>query len=286
MLAKITLCALALLMIGGALHYKPSRDRTLLAMRPADGARLRLMTWNIGYGDLEDDSRAHTKDLQAVAEVILANDPEAVALQELTGADQLENLLGQLKRRYRGAVCSASKTDRVEAVLVKDQSAQFKNLAVGDKCALAATFRQRSSSSSGDNSRSAPEITLVSAHADAFSAARRRTFTGDVVDWARSKNANALVFVAGDFNFELNARNQSNFFTDNLKNDSESYSYVLKYFRDLGRAAGETALNERRIDYIFGPTGDTLFVRRAEVLRSAAVGRMDHWPLLIEVALP
>ncbi|MBA3767796.1 MAG: hypothetical protein H0W99_12575, partial [Acidobacteria bacterium] len=64
---KILLSALALLMIGGAIHFEPSRQRTLLAMRPADGARLRLMTWNIGYGDLEDDSRAHTRDLKAVA---------------------------------------------------------------------------------------------------------------------------------------------------------------------------------------------------------------------------
>ncbi len=277
--AKILLSALALLMIGGAFHYKPSRQRTLLAMRPTDGARLRLMTWNIGYADLEDDSRAHTKDLKAVADVILSNDPEAVALQELTGADQLETLLGQLKRRYRGAVCLTAKTDRVEALLVKDQSAQFQNVNAGDKCALAATFHIRSSSNSS------PEITLVSAHADAFSAARRRTFTGEVVDWARQRPANALVFVAGDFNFEVNTGNQSNFFTDNLKNDSESYSYILKYFRDLGRNAGETALNERRIDYIFGPTENAL-LRRAEVLRTAAVGRMDHWPLLIEVALP
>jgi endonuclease/exonuclease/phosphatase family metal-dependent hydrolase len=277
MLVKITLSALALLMIGGAIHYKPSRDRTLLAMQTKDKARLRLMTWNIGYGDLEDDSRAHTKDLKSVADVILGNDPEAIALQELTGADQLENLLGQLKGRYRGAVCSASKTDRVEALLVKDRSAQFLNMNIGDKCALAATFHV-----GGNNSR---EITLVSAHADAFSAARRRIFTGEVVDWSRGRPANALVFVAGDFNFEINARNQSNFFTDNLKNDSESYSYVLKYFRDLGRGAGETALNERRIDYIFGPKENAL-LRRAEVLRGAAVGRMDHWPLLVEVALP
>lgn len=279
MLAKILLCALGLLMIGFAIRFEPSRERSLLAMRPAEGPRLRLMTWNIGYGDLEEDSRAHTKDLEAVAEVILKNDPEAVALQELTGASQLESLLGHLKRRYRGAVCSSAQTDRAEAVLVKDSSARFQNVAAGDKCALAATFRLRTTNSS------APEITLVSAHADAFSAARRRTFTGEVVDWARTRGANALVFVAGDFNFELNARNQSNLFTDNLKNDSESYSYVLKYFRDLGRGAGETALNERRIDYVFGPTENAL-LRRAEVLRGAAVGRMDHWPLLVEVALP
>ena len=276
MWAKLLLMALALLMTGVAMRYEPRRERTLLGTKTQDGPRLRLMTWNIGYGDLEDDSRAHTKDLKAVAEVILASDPDGIALQELTGAEQLDILLGLLKRRYRGAVCPSDKADRVEAVLVKDQSAEFTNVPVGDKCALGATFHPAGSSR---------EITLLSAHADAFSAARRRTFTAEVVDWARGRPAPYLIFIAGDFNFELSARNQSNFFTDNLKNDSEAYSYILKYFRDLGRAAGETALNERRIDYIFGPTQDVP-LRRAEVLRDAAVGRMDHWPLLIEVALP
>ncbi|HEX8774299.1 MAG TPA: endonuclease/exonuclease/phosphatase family protein [Pyrinomonadaceae bacterium] len=277
MWARITLTALALLMIGGALHFEPVRERSLLGTKPADGARLRLMTWNIGYGDLEADSRAHNKDLKDVAEAIMTHDPEAVALQELTGPEQLEILLTHLKRRYRGAVCPSDKSDRVEAVLVKDQPAQFATVAAGEKCVLAATFRLK-----GD----ATEITLLSAHADAFSAARRRTFTGEVVDWAHQRPANSLVFIAGDFNFELRSGNQSNFFTDNLKNDSESYSYVLRYFRDLGRSAGETALNERRIDYIFGPNEDALVLRRAEVHKGAAVGRMDHFPLLVEVALP
>ena len=277
MWAKLFLCALALLMIGGALHFEPRRERTLLGTKTREGQRLRLMTWNIGYGDLEDDSRAHTKDLKAVAEAILANDPEAVALQELTGQEQLEILLGQLKRRYRGAVCTAAKSDRVEAVLVKDQSVRFEQVQAGDRCAVGASFRT--------GRADGPEIVFLSAHADAFNAARRRTFTGELVDWARARAPQALVFMAGDFNFELRAGNQSNFFTDNLKNDSEAYSYTLKYFRDLGRDAGETALNERRIDYVFGP-GDAALLRRAEVLRGAAVGRMDHWPLLVEVALP
>jgi len=68
------------------------------------------------------------------------------------------------------------------------------------------------------------------------------------------------------------------------QNDSEAYSYALKYFRDLGRDAGYTAVNDRRIDYLFGPT-EAVLLRRAEVLRDAGVGQMDHWPLLIEVAL-
>ena len=123
---------------------------------------------------------------------------------------------------------------------------------------------------------------FVSAHADAFSAARRRTLTADVTDWVRSHTKSELAFIAGDFNFEVSTRNRNNLFTDDAKHDSESYAYLLKYFRDLGLAAGETSINDRRIDYVFGPAANVT-LRRAEVLRGAAVGRMDHWPLLIEV---
>ena len=90
------------------------------------------------------------------------------------------------------------------------------------------------------------------------------------------------VFIAGDFNFELKPANETNLYTDNLKNDSESYSHILRNFRDLGVEAGDTAINDRRIDYIFGPA-TVVQVGRVEVLRDAAVGRMDHWPLLVEV---
>ena len=158
-------------------------------------------------------------------------------------------------------------------MLVKDPDARFEEIHSGDRYAMSASFHFR---------KEVQEIVLVSAHADAFNAARRRVFTSDIVDWARARPS-GVVFIAGDFNFEVNARNQSNLFTDNVKNDSESYSYIQKYSRDLGRDAGWTALNERRIDYIFG-TPEIALLRRAEVIRGAAVGHMDHWPLLIEVA--
>jgi endonuclease/exonuclease/phosphatase family metal-dependent hydrolase len=275
MWVKLLLGALFLAMIGSAVHFDPVRKRALLGTKTVDGPRLRLMTWNIGYASLEDDSRAHTSDLEAVAETIMRHNPDGVALQELASAEQLEILLRHLKGRYRGAVSSFGSSDRIEAVLIKDREPRYDQIPAGDRYALAATFSFR---------KEAPEVVLVSAHADAFNAARRRSFTGEVVDWARERPGNAIVFVAGDFNFEVNARDRSNLFTDNLKHDSEAYSYILKYFRDLGRDAGWTALNERRIDYIFGPP-EVALLRRAEVLKGAAVGHMDHWPLLIEVAL-
>jgi endonuclease/exonuclease/phosphatase family metal-dependent hydrolase len=275
MWAKILLTVLCSLMIVVAGRFEPSRRRSLLAGGSRDGPRVRLITWNIGYAELEDDSRAHTNDLQAIAETILTNDPDAVALQELTGLEQLKILLGYLRGRYKGAVAPPGDSDRVEAVLVKDRDAEFEHLPADGKYAIAASFHLRPQS---------PEIVLMSAHADAFSAARRRVFTGEVVDWARNRPAGSVVIIGGDFNFELNTQDDSHLYTDNVKNDSEAYSYVLKHFRDLGREAGDTAANDRRIDYLFGPP-ERVLLRRAEVLRNAGVGRMDHWPLLIEVAL-
>ena len=103
------------------------------------------------------------------------------------------------------------------------------------------------------------------------------------MDWVQTRKQSSEIFIAGDFNFELKAANETNLYTDNLKHDSESYSHILGRFRDLGIGAGNTAINDRRIDYIFDPA-NLSHVGRVEVLRNAAVGRMDHWPLLAEVA--
>ena len=272
---KITLAALCAIMIAGAFYFDPAPQQAPALNNSSGKSRLRLMTWNVGYADLEEDTRAHTKDLKAIAEVIAAHDPEAVALQELTGQDQLNTLLANLHGRYRGAVARAAGHDRVEALLVKDRNVRFENVRAENKFALGAIFRPTAS---------AAEIVFVSAHADAFSAARRRAYTEDVVDWSRARSNARFVFIAGDFNFELAARDRFHFYTDNLKHDSEAYSYILKYFRDLGLEAGDTAINDRRIDYIFA-LPSVVSPRRAAVLRDAAVGRMDHWPLLVEVDL-
>jgi endonuclease/exonuclease/phosphatase family metal-dependent hydrolase len=275
MWVKLLLLLLFCLMITGAIHFAQPSESARTASSQSVVNSFRLLTWNIGYAELEDDTRAHDKDLPAVAEVILRHDPDAVALQELTGRAQLNVLLGLLHGKYRGAVAQQGSGDRFEAVLVKDSGATFIPVPVGARYALAASFRPR-----GDS----PELVVLSAHADAFNAARRRSYTEVLIDWAKARTQSSEVFIAGDFNFELNSANETNLYTDNLKHDSESYSHILRDFRDLGREAGDTAINDRRIDYVFGPP-DLGKIGRVEVLRNAAVGRMDHWPLLVEVGL-
>jgi len=273
MWVKLILLVIFCLMILGAVHFAQPRERKDIDSSSKTLVSLRLLTWNIGYAELEDDTRAHNKDLPAVAEVILGADPDAVALQELTGTDQLKTLLGLLKGKYRGAVAQQGQGDRFEAVLVKDARATFIPVAVGTRYALAASFR---------SNPEMPQVVLLSAHADAFNAAKRRLYTEALIDWAQNRTQSSEVFIAGDFNFELKAANETNLYTDDVKHDSESYSHILRNFNDLGREAGDTAINDRRIDYVFGPAG-LRQVGRVEVLRNAAVGRMDHWPLLVEV---
>lgn len=273
MWVKLILLVLFCLMIAGAVHFAQSRGDEESPAPATPSVSLRLLTWNIGYAELEDDTRAHDKDLPAIAEVILREDPDAVALQELTGTAQLKILLSLLHGKYRGAVAQQGSGDRFEAVLVKDARAKFVPVAAGARYALAATFRAQPD---------APQVVLLSAHADAFNAAQRRSYTEALIDWTQVRTASSEVFIAGDFNFELKAANETNLYTDNLKHDSESYSHIVRNFRDLGREAGDTAINDRRIDYIFGPTR-VLQIGRVKVLRDAAVGRMDHWPLVVEV---
>ena len=275
MWVKLILLLLFCLSIVGAVHFAQPPESERQNSTANETQSLRLLTWNIGYAELEDDTRAHDKDLKAVAAVILRQDPDAVALQELTGNAQLKLLLGLLQGKYRGGMAQQGDGDRFEAVLVKGPDATFIPLPVGGRYALGASFQPR---------QDTQPVLLLSAHADAFNAARRRTYTEALIDWAQARAQTSDVFIAGDFNFELKAANETNLYTDNLKHDSESYSYILRHFKDLGRAAGDTAINDRRIDYIFGPSR-LKQIGRVEVLRDAAVGRMDHWPLLVEVGL-
>jgi endonuclease/exonuclease/phosphatase family metal-dependent hydrolase len=275
MVAKVVLGVLLLTMVGAAIHFHPYRDRSLLATHPPEGPHIKIMTWNIGYADPENDSRAHGEDMKQIARVIAAHNPDAIALQELAGPDQLEDLITALHHRYKGALAKFGDEDRVEGILVKSTDAQFENFPTGNKYSLAATFRM--------NGIDQP-VVFISAHADAFNAAKRRVFTGDLVDWAASHAKDGLAVIAGDFNFELNPNKQIDFYTDNMKNDSEAYSYILRSFRDLGKDAGFTTFNDRRIDYIFVPPEAVLF-RQAEVLNNVNIGHMDHWPLLVEVAV-
>lgn len=277
---KIFLLCMILLMFSAERALRPDDPRSALA--PAidlwgDGWRLRVLTWNVGRAYQGRDSRAQDEDLDKVVQVVEMEQPDVVALQELASEAQLEVLLAALEGTYQGYMTGASSTDRYTALLVKGTKIDFRHIPTStSRRATAAVFRL---------SKSLYEVCAISAHAHAWDPAQRRAYTRDLVDWARSQDFN-VIFLAGDFNFESSVEAAADsLFTQDPRADGETYAYVTRYFRDLGREGGDTARLGRRIDFIFG-RGGKLEVKRVAVLKGRGGRGMDHDPLVIDALIP
>jgi endonuclease/exonuclease/phosphatase family metal-dependent hydrolase len=277
---KLGLFAAILLMLVGVRIFRPDEGEPQLA--PAinftgDGWRVRVLTWNVGLTYEKRDSRAQDDDLGRIAEVIGMELPDVVALQELTGRRQLGDLLGRLEGGYAGFLQESPGSDRHPAILVRAASKVFRAIPTSTgRQASAAIFRL---------ARSPLRICAISAHAQAWNAAARRAYARELVDWARRGDFD-VVFLAGDFNFETaSGTGRELLFGADRRIDRETYAYVTRHFRDLGRYGGDTAILGRRIDYIFS-RGGKVQVKRVAVLEGRGTARMDHDPLVIDALIP
>jgi endonuclease/exonuclease/phosphatase family metal-dependent hydrolase len=270
---KLFLVALFLVFGIGAWHFgglrsvqESSRPKPRVALNEPNFA---LLTWNIGYFDYESDSRAQNKDLEAIAAVIGETGAQVIALQEMAQPEQLRALSDLMPGRYRyQAFARGFRTDRYVAFLSEIPFEEETQVATSvGRDALAVTVDVPSFGA----------VTLVNCHADAFDSRRRRLFVSDVIDWRRGSDKKVVVLV-GDFNFDLVPVESSDLFTDDKKNDSESYSLILQDFLDLGRNSGPTSAFDRRIDYVFLSESD-LEAAEFEVLYGKVVGKMDHHPV-------
>lgn len=266
--AALGLCIL------GALRFEP--DRTLdgfnLKKYTTQSRRLRVLTWNIGTPDLQG-SLSGRELAQHLVGIIERHQPDVVALQEVRSS----RLIDFLERRltgYSGQIADGEDRDRHVALLVRDTAVTFQTMeSQAGHWALAATLPSKA--------QDAP-VVILNIHADAYSSRLRRLYTEQIVDWARARKSSATL-VVGDFNFELDPKTRSDFFTDDRYNDSESYSYLIQFFEDLGRRAGTTAIFDRRIDYVFASPAE-IAVIEARVVTGERIGEMDHNPLIVEVA--
>jgi len=280
MKSKLFLVALFLTFYLGAWHFGRLRSYQKSSgsdsqARP-DEVIFALMSWNIGYFDYESDSRAQNKDLEAIAAVIGETGAQVVALQEIAQPEQLSALSDLLAGRYRyHAFARGFRTDRYVGFLSEIPFEEEIPVATSvGRDALAVTVDVRSQA----------VVTLVNCHADAFNARRRRFFVNDIIDWRRSSGKETVI-LAGDFNLDLAPVESSDLFTDDKKNDSESYSLILQDFRDLGRNGGPTSAFDRRIDYVF-LSQEGLEAVEFKVLYGKLVGKMDHHPVLARFRKP
>lgn len=277
---KILLLVGLLAAVAGVRAFRPPGPG--LSLAPAidlagEGRTLRVLTWNVGEAYGGGDSRAQDGSLERIAQVIEMESPAVVALQELAGRGQLERLLRRLGGRYEGFVDESGETDRYTAVLARSRKVEFRVLSTTTgRNATAAIFLLP---------RSQLRICAVSVHADAWDPEARARYARELVDWGRRQDFD-VVFLAGDFNFSSGADGGGgSLFSSSQATDTETYAYLMRHFRDLGRDGGETALLGRRIDYVFS-RGGSVEVKRVDVLKGQRAGRMDHNPLVVDVLIP
>ena len=276
MKAKLILLSLFGIFLYGSWHFKAVRIESNVQPPGEASARavLSLLSWNIGYFDYERDSRAQDRDLRHIAGVIVDSGAEVIALQEMASPEQvglLDDLLnGQFPYQ---ALAKGIRTDRYVVIFSRLPFAEQIVIATSvGRDAVAVRFVAPGFS----------EITLIDCHADAFSSVRRRHFVSDLVDWSR-QNGTDHILMAGDFNFDLAPVESSDLFTDDKKNDSESYSLLAEDFADLGKDAGPTSTFDRRIDYVFLHSS-SLQAQEIRVLRGKLTGKMDHNPVVVRLA--
>jgi endonuclease/exonuclease/phosphatase family metal-dependent hydrolase len=275
MRTKLSLIGLFLLFFYGSWHFGRLRLQDKPELRSdysPQSSRLSLLSWNIGYFDFEADSRAQDHDLEHIASVISEAGPDVVTLQEIAAPEQVGTLDELLDGQYPyQALARGFRTDRYVVILSR---IPFQN-----EAHIATSVGRDAAAVGLAISPGYREVTVVNCHADAFNSRRRRYFVTDVIDWYRG-SGRGNVILAGDFNLDLTPVESSDLFTDDKKNDSESYSLILENFRDSGKGAGPTSSFDRRIDYVF-VSSPVLEVSEFRVLRGKLVGRMDHHPLLV-----
>ena len=242
----------------------------------ATSARLRLLTWNLGrlhFGSLINrllrlDSRATDAALGHVAAVIERSGADVVALQELTGASQLDRLAARLDGEWSAATPDGERGDRCVGLLVRGR---FQPRFASIETPTGRNTQTASLRVVDDGER----WTVASFHLDAFDDRARDAQVRQLLAWASARPESALV-LAGDLNIDLAHP------AARRAHDPATVEALNAALDDLGRHAGATCLGGRRLDYVLARRAVVGWV---EVLRRRRVPLGDHDPLLAHLEI-
>lgn len=209
---------------------------------PGTSGRLRVVTWNIHHGK----SKSGAYSLTAQAQLLAAQNPDVVALQEVQTWDEdqparLEQLLEQLTgvpwtRQWAPVVDTARTEGNVVLTRLPVVSASSRQMhATGDWTAL---YSNRSAARLTVSIGGA-DVHLFSTHLDYYNTAHRTAQLQDLMAWTEQFGARRIV--AGDFN---SSPGQS-WITTMLSEYADTWQEVT------GAASGGATVNGVRFDYLF-----------------------------------
>jgi len=225
---------------------------------------LRVVTWNVGGASGGEPHGFLREDVAPVAEALSALEPDLVFLEEVQDAGTLDALAAELGPRWtlqkgRGGVALFSTHGPLE------------------------TWRMPLARSLGVRLRvNGTELVCAALHASAFSAHDRNREIGATLDALLEQSGDAFL-LAGDLNLDLDLDKRSDFFSNDVQRDVETYNYVATRLADAARGRGTTAEPDRRLDYVF--VSAHVLVHGAGPWKGRRAGTMDHDPLVVDLEL-
>ena len=262
--------ALAALCLWASFHEPgPGRMPFQPELRAPGG--LRVMSWNVGTGMDAGAEGLRNEDLEHVASVLEALDPDLVFLQELTGSFQLRGLSELLGESW------SFEMRRIGSGRTLGLLAQRGELRELDSSFLERAHALEYISSEGRR------VQCVGLHADAFSALERNRCIGRAADLLHRLGQDSRTLLAGDLNLDLDLDKRRDLFTDDQNLDLETYNFLAERMWDAGLGSGATAKPDRRIDYVFVGKSGFEVLQAGPILGERAPG-MDHHPLLVDLS--
>lgn len=262
----LTLGLLAVLLGTGCAHA--IRD-PLTPPAPPDGERvLRLLTWNVGEGDLwsgvmRDDA------MDAVADTIAMVKADVVALQGMKSEGQIKALVEALKERELVLEANAARawpgtSEGFSVLLFRGADERSRTIWKTKKgYAVVGLWGQIG--------------TVINVHAPSRWASDRRQYFEEVSRWASSRLP--PVILAGDFELDRRGSQIHHWFTGPAT-DRKTFKDVKKRFH-FGTELPSTSRRGWELTHVRVRKGKIL---SQHVLERHRVGRMVHDPVLVHIS--
>ncbi|MEC9071825.1 MAG: endonuclease/exonuclease/phosphatase family protein, partial [Myxococcota bacterium] len=264
----LVLALLAMVMGTGCAHAV--RDPLTPPARPdsPDGKRmLRLLTWNVGEGDLWSGVMRDSA-MEAVADTLTAVKADVVALQGMKDEGQVKALVVALKKRELTLEANAARawpgtSEGYSVLLFRAEDERSRTVWKTSKGhAVVGLWGQVG--------------TVINVHAPARWAGDRRDYFNELARWASSRLP--PVILAGDYELDRRGSQLHHWFTG-PETDRKTFKELTRRFH-FGTELPTTSRSGRELTHVRVRKGKII---SQYVLEGHRVGRMVHDPVLVHI---
>ena len=226
---------------------------------------VRVVTWNVGGAVGGKTHALPESQLDHVADVLRALDPDVVALQELASDRQAWSLIRRLGEGWDAVTARGSLAILARTAPTLERAGPSR----GERWMLARVEAR------------GHRLAVLNVHASAFDADARNQTVGQATEALLALDGGDARVLLGDLNLDVDLDKKRDLFSNRAHLDVETYNYIGGMLTDAAHGRGSTAEPDRRLDYVF--TSPESVVEAAGPWKGRRAGTMDHDPVVADV---